>query len=254
MTVQVKINGAAFTAETGEYILAVARRNRIPIPSICHHDGLPGLACCRLCVVEVDEGGGGKVVVSCVYPLSRDCEVLTESERIQGIRRTILSMLRDRAPGDKRIKSLCSIYKVPDSPRFAPADADEKCVLCGLCAHACAGLGTGAISTVGRGIGKKVSTPYDEPSKDCIGCGSCAAVCPTGAIVCIEENGIRSIWNKKFELLRCESCGKIFATKEEFAYAQTRSESNDRRQICGECRRQKSADVFAAAFGIRKEI
>jgi len=132
----------------------------------------------------------------------------------------------------------------------------DACVLCGLCAQACASLGTGAISTVSRGVSKKVSTPYDEPSLDCIGCGSCAAVCPTKAIECMESKGHRSIWGRKFKLFRCASCGKAFATEEEYSYALNRINGGAKAPVpgdilCDVCRRKKSADVFAEAFGER---
>jgi NADH dehydrogenase/NADH:ubiquinone oxidoreductase subunit G len=287
-TLKVTINGKVCEAQKGEYILEVARRNKIPVPSFCHHEALPGLGCCRLCVVEVSEGGGKpRVVVSCVYPVSKDCEVYTESEKIKGIRRTILSMLRGRAPDGSRIASLCDIHGVPEEKRYTtPAalaetgDAEKRlqsaCILCGLCVEACSKMGTGAISSTGRGTGKKISTPYDEASPDCVGCASCAAVCPTGAIVCDEDpqNGRRSIWGKTFNLVRCAKCGKPFATTEEIAHAAARlaAESGAAAEhsaqlpaesgtaadtataaaaLCETCRRKKGSDVMAAAFGVR---
>ena len=276
--IKVKINGKAYNAEKGEYILDLCRRNRILIPTLCHHEGLSGLGACRLCVVEVNEGSGNKVVVSCVYPLSRDCKVFTETEKIKSIRKTILSMLKTRAPEGDRLASLCQIYGVGKNERFIPpkpakgASAEkrlaEACVLCGLCAQACASLGTGAISTVGRGVVKKISTPFNEPSADCIGCGSCAAVCPTKAIECTETKGTRSIWGRKFKLLRCASCGKAFATEEEYAFAlekaavkptaKTAPLAHDADEadsqppdVCDACRKKKSADVLAAVYGER---
>ncbi|MDR1318248.1 MAG: (2Fe-2S)-binding protein, partial [Treponema sp.] len=243
--IKVKINSKEYEAQKGEYILEVARRNEIFIPSFCHHEALSGLGCCRACVVEVNEGGKPRVVVSCVYPLSKDCEVYTESDKIKRLRRNILALLRSRAPRSSRIASLCEMYGVPDDARFSlSAEAPEaagsgsaaaragaahantaagaeknrladSCILCGLCAEACARLGSGAISSVGRGVQKKISTPYDEASPDCMGCGSCAAVCPTGAIECTEQDGLRSIWGKDFELVHCDSCGPTFANDEE---------------------------------------
>ena len=257
---KVKINGKTFEAEKGEYVLEVCRRNRVPVPTLCHHEGVPGLGACRLCAVEINEGNGNKVVVSCVYPLNRDCEVFTESEKIKKIRRTILSMLKTKAPDGDRLASLCQIYGVGEDTRFAGLGAKEgkshlarSCVLCGLCAQACASTGAGAISTVGRGVEKKISTPYEETPADCIGCGSCAAVCPTKAIECTEANGTRSIWGRKFTLLRCASCGRYFATREEYEWAlkKAASRDSDSSAVCDACRKKKSADVLAAAFGER---
>ena len=274
MSLKVEINGKQYEAENGEYILNICRRNRILIPTLCHHDGLSGLGACRLCVVEADEGNGKKVVVSCVYPVTRDCKIFTESDKIKNIRKTILSMLKTRAPEGDRLASLCQIYGVGENARFSapkavkgkPAEKHlaSACVLCGLCAHACTSLGTGAISTVGRGVGKKVSTPYNEPSADCIGCGSCASVCPTKAIDCVESPALRSgassrtIWGKTFKLIQCGSCGKAFATEEEYAWAQKKAalekdgpgETADT-PLCDICRRRKIADVFTSAFGER---
>ena len=273
---KVKINGKAYETEEGEYILDVCRRNRILIPTLCRHESLAGQGACRLCVVEVNEGSGNKVVVSCSYPISRDCEVFTESEKIKSIRRTILSMLKSRAPAGDRLASLCQIYGVTDDRRFsvpetgkggfltgnlrvmglrAKSPAEKRlassCVLCGLCAQACASLGTGAISTVGRGVAKMISTPYGEPSLDCIGCGSCASVCPTKAIDLVENKRFRSIWGRKFKLLHCASCEKAFATEEEYAFAVKKAAVLSS-TLCEACRRKKSADVFAGAFGAAK--
>jgi NADH dehydrogenase/NADH:ubiquinone oxidoreductase subunit G len=280
MKLTVKINGKAYEAEKGEYILEVCRRNRILVPTLCHHEGLSGQGACRLCVVEINEGapkrsGGRKVVVACVYPLSRDCEVFTESEKIKGIRRTILSMLKTRAPEGDRLASLCQIYGVAEDGRFTipkiraksprtKSPAEKRlavaCVLCGLCAQACASLGAGgAISTVGRGVSKTISTPYGEPSADCVGCGSCAAICPTKAIECSEAKNERLIWGRKFKLICCASCGNAFATQDEYELALKKAGSDKASQntlqssqpFCDVCRRKKSADVFAAAFGAR---
>jgi NADH dehydrogenase/NADH:ubiquinone oxidoreductase subunit G len=254
--IKVKIDGKIFEAENGEYILDLARRNKIIIPSFCHHDGLSGLGCCRLCVVEVKEDGKTKVVVSCVYPINKICEVYIESDKIKGIRRTILSMLSDRAPENKRIASLCRMYGVPKETRHTALQADisalsKDCILCGLGVESCCKLGTGGISAVGRKKRKKISTPYDEASSDCIGCGSCAAVCPTGAIACTEENSVRAIWDKTFDLAHCKLCGKPFATKEELDFCAKR-DSSETLTVCENCRRKKSSDVIAQTFGIRQ--
>ncbi len=89
----------------------------------------------------------------------------------------------------------------------------EKCILCGLCVQACDSLGTGAISTVDRGCEKRVDTPYSDPSLDCVGCLSCANVCPTGAIAYTQTDSERTIWNRTFKLVRCPSCGRLMGTE-----------------------------------------
>ena len=211
------IDGIECEAQSGEMLLQIAKRNGIFIPTLCHSDALPGLGSCRLCIVEIEEKGHKRIVASCLYPVRSEIVVYTHSEKINFMRKNLLMLLYARAPLDDTINKLRKEYGVADDIRFS-GDPDEHCILCGLCVKACEEMGSFAISTVMRGVTKKVSTPYDEPSAPCIGCASCAHVCPTDAIKVTEKNGIRTIWNKDFQLVKCERCGKPFATEEQLEY------------------------------------
>ncbi|MDR1560396.1 MAG: 4Fe-4S dicluster domain-containing protein [Clostridiales bacterium] len=244
----ITIDGKPCVCEPGEYLLDVARRNRIVIPTLCHHDGLPGQGCCRVCIVEVEIRGRRNIVTSCVYPVERECAVFTDSDAVNQQRRVVLALLRSRAPEADRINRLCKLYKVPEYERFA-SKSGEKCILCGLCVKACQSLGTGAIAAMNRGVEKEVSTPYDKPSDDCVGCGSCAAVCPTGAIEVKEDAASRAIWNREFRLRICERCGQPAGTMEELELA-ARKSGAEPSALCGECRKKAVADAMAATYGV----
>ena len=244
----IKINGKECECEKGEYLLTVARRNGIIIPTLCHHPAIEGQGCCRVCIVEVVERGKSKVVVSCVYPVEHECEVFTNSEKIRRERGMILRLLQKRAPDSPEIAGLCQIYAAPEVKRFVQADSG-KCVLCGLCAKACAQLSVGAISTVNRGITKEVATPYHEESTVCIGCASCANICPTRAIEVTESADTRTIWGKTFCLVRCTRCGAVIGTEQEVAYAAQKA-GTEPDGLCRDCRKRKTADVLAHTFGV----
>lgn len=243
----VTINGKPCECEKGEFLLQIARRNGFEIPTLCHHESLPGQGCCRLCIVEVVERGRGKIVVSCVYPVERECEVLTDSEKVRRQRGLILTLLHKRAPDSEVIAELCKKYNAPEMPRLQSAEAG-KCIMCGLCVRACSELSVGAISTVNRGVTKEIATPYHEPSAVCVGCGSCAYVCPTGAIDIRETESTRTIWNKTFRLVHCERCGKVLGTREELALAAEKS-GQEPDTLCEDCREEKMAQVFAKTYG-----
>jgi len=244
----ITIDGKTVLCEPGEFLLAIAERSGIHIPSLCRHEGLQEQGCCRVCIAEVESGGRREVVASCVYPVERECAVYTDSERIRRSRGVLLALLRARAPASAEIEKLCREYGAPDYKRFTTHIDNEKCILCGLCAAACDSLGTGAISMVNRGIEKKVSTPYDEPALVCVGCASCASVCPTGAISVTEDASERTIWNKKLPLALCKRCGTAFGTVFEH-YRASQQSGAPPPELCPDCRRKAITDAMADTYG-----
>ena len=242
----ITIDGKACTCERGEYLLDIALRNGVAIPSLCHHSGLPGQGCCRVCMVELEANGRRSIVTACVYPVERECAVLTNSENVSRQRGMVLCLLRSLAPESEEIGRLCQEYGAPDYARFLKR-AGGKCILCGLCVKACESLGTGAIATVSRGVDKAVATPYGEPSIACVGCASCAKVCPTGAITVTEAENKRVIWNKTYPVKACKGCGKPVGTVVELRRAVKKSGAK-MPDLCESCRKKAIADVMAATY------
>ncbi|HWQ77600.1 MAG TPA: 2Fe-2S iron-sulfur cluster-binding protein [Anaerovoracaceae bacterium] len=232
--VKVIINGKECLAEKGEFLLDIAERNGIVIPHLCRHESLRGLASCRLCIAEVTENGRKKIVTSCIFPVLRDIEAETDTRELRDIRKTLVTLLMAEVPDNERISLLAEEYGAGDSPRFS-ADQGNECMMCGLCVKACEELGCNAIATVNRGTAKKVSTPYEEPSAVCIGCGACAYVCPTGCIKMQEGYGVRKIWGKEFELIRCDVCGRQFMAKEQYEYLSKKCDSVEA-PVCESCK------------------
>ena len=245
---KITIDNQICECKKGEYILDVAERNGIRIPTLCHHAALGEQGCCRVCIVEVEESGRKRIVTACVYPVSRECAVETDSDRVREQRGIILELLRRRAPESPEIAVLCETYHAPKLDRLRALDSG-KCILCGLCVQACGRLGSGAINTMLRGTEKLVGTPYDEPSPDCIGCGSCAEVCPTGHIAVTETADTRTIWGRTFDLVKCERCGAVLDTPESLVHAAKRI-GQSVPVLCETCRRRYMTDEMAHTFGI----
>ena len=184
--VRFTIDGKEIEAKEGTSVLEAARYHGFYIPTLCYHEAVSPSGACRLCVVEVDEGGRRRVVVSCMYPVKEGIEVFTDTERVRNVRRWILEMLLAECPASERVRELAASHGV-HSTRFEVHDPTAECVLCGLCVRVCAEVvGVSALTTVGRGVNKRISTAFMHPDV-CVGCGSCVSICPTGAMARIWE-------------------------------------------------------------------
>ncbi|MDR2035677.1 MAG: (2Fe-2S)-binding protein [Coriobacteriales bacterium] len=225
MSITITIDGKPCVCEPGEYVLEIARRNGIFVPALCSlKPVLTERGCCRVCIVELVEDARSKVVVSCIYPVERECEVFTQSEKIVRERGMILALLKLLAPDATLIAQLAKAYRAPDLDRLEPNPEGGTCVLCGRCVEACSLLGTSSLAAVNRGVSKEIATAYHAPSATCIGCASCAGVCPTDAIPVVEDGAKRTIWNKDFELAYCEVCGELLGTVASLEHAATAAE------------------------------
>ena len=156
------LNGKTVQGQEGEYLLQVAARNGIEIPTLCHHKALEPAGMCRLCIVEMHSGKRVRYVTACNYPVWEGMEIRTDTEQIHKIRKLIVELLLARCPNVKIIKELAHRYGI-DAPRFAAED--DTCILCGICTRICERMGHSAISLTGRGVEMKVDTPVSDPDR-----------------------------------------------------------------------------------------
>ena len=85
------INGNAFSFEPGETILAVAGRNHIDIPTLCHLKGASPTGNCRVCVVEIENEKD--LLPSCNTLAEAGMVVHSESPEVVKARRLIIQLM-----------------------------------------------------------------------------------------------------------------------------------------------------------------
>ena len=176
------INGLRASVEKGTTILEAARFLGFPIPTLCHHEGLSPYGACRLCVVEIGDGPGARLVSSCTYPAEEGLKVRTASERVVKARRMVIELLLASCPQSKVIQDIASKHNVRQQ-RFR--QEYEDCILCGLCVRMCEEqMMAKAIGFRGRGSGRSIGTPFDIRSEVCRLCGGCMQVCPACQLRC----------------------------------------------------------------------
>ncbi len=179
------IDDRKLQVEEGKTILEVAMDEGIEIPTLCYHKELTPYGACRLCLVEIVDGGRPGLQASCVYKVSEGLTVRSDTDRVIKTRKIIFELLLARCPDSEKINKMAQEYGVTEKRIRLKNKGD--CVQCGLCVRVCSEIvGMSAINFANRGINRVVQTPFDEVSDICIGCGACAYICPTNAIK-IEE-------------------------------------------------------------------
>lgn len=175
--IQLEIDGKPVQAKEGMTLLEAARGAGISIPTLCHHEKLEPYGGCRLCLVEVEERGWTKLVVSCVFPVKDNIVVRTRSEKIDRIRKTILELLMAHAPDSPVLLELAKEYGA-DRDRFEKESS--FCIHCGLCVRYCAEVKQKhAVGFIDRGIRKEISFVPEIAEKECPDCKECFPLCPT---------------------------------------------------------------------------
>ncbi|MBP5780485.1 MAG: 4Fe-4S binding protein, partial [Clostridia bacterium] len=85
----------------------------------------------------------------------------------------------------------------------------DKCILCGLCARACEQItGKTILGLVGRGFDTIVQPEMGLPlsETDCLSCGLCVSVCPTGALTEKQSLAKQVPVKERIEKKTCRMC------------------------------------------------
>lgn len=205
-----------FTAEPN--LLEVIRKAGFNVPTFCYRPDLTPFGACRMCVVEI-EGRG--IQSSCTMPPENGLKIHLNTARVRRIRKTVLELLlanHDRKcltcdkNGNCELQQYAAEYGIteirfPDKKLedYLPIDDSSpalvrdpnKCILCGACVRACSEFqGHAVLGFANRGSKTLVQPMGGRPlgQVDCVNCGQCAAVCPTGALTI--KNEVDKVWEE----------------------------------------------------------
>jgi len=199
------VNNQKIEAQKGEPILTALRRNGIKVPTLCRMEDFTPTGACRMCVVEV--AGKDDLVPSCSFPVTEAMKITTHSPRVIKARKMIVELLLSNHPDDclycirnnscelqnlaaelnvreRRISGAKSLAHLDQSSPGIVRDPG-KCILCGRCVRLCDEvqdvatldfIKRGEATAIGTAMGKELNF------SNCIHCGQCILVCPTGAL------------------------------------------------------------------------
>ncbi|MFO8102021.1 MAG: molybdopterin-dependent oxidoreductase [Dehalococcoidia bacterium] len=205
MAITITLDGVEVSGNPGMTILDLARESGVYIPTLCHDPHLNPYGACRICLVENEQNGA--LLASCVAPIAPGMVINTRSEKVMESRRTIIKMMLASHPDNCMVcdkGNRCQLRQIAaelgvgwvDFHRIPhPAEIQDlnpfierdlsKCILCAKCIRADHELVVeGAIDYFNRGFPSKPATLGDTPLElsNCTFCGTCVALCPTGAL------------------------------------------------------------------------
>lgn len=198
------IDGQSIEFTDEPNVLSVIRKAGIDIPTLCYHSELSIYGACRLCTVEDDRG---KTFASCSEKPRDGMIIYTNTPRLMRYRKLILELLlaahsRDCTTciksGECHLQELAhrmGVHEIRfenvreiqpiDTSSHAIIRDPNKCILCGDCVRMCDNVqNINAIDFAYRGTDAQVIPAFNKKiaETDCVGCGQCRVVCPTGAI------------------------------------------------------------------------
>ena len=213
-TKYITINNRKIPFTDEKNVLSIIRKIGIDLPTFCYHSELSTYGACRMCVVEDDRG---RVFASCSEVPRDGMVIYTNTPKLQHHRKMILELLLASHCRDCttcRENGVCTLQKLAqqlgvDKVRFPntrePLPVDDssncifvdpnKCILCGDCVRTCEEIqGLGILSFTHRGSQMRVTPAFNKPmaQTNCVGCGQCRVVCPTGAST-IKSN-VHAVW------------------------------------------------------------
>ena len=198
------IDGQSIEFTDEPNVLSAIRKAGIDIPTLCYHSELSIYGACRLCTVENDRG---KTFASCSEKPKDGMVIYTNTPRLMRYRKLILELLlaahcRDCTTciksGECHLQELAhrmGVHEIRfenvreqqpiDTSSHAIIRDPNKCILCGDCVRMCDNVqNINAIDFAYRGTDAQVMPAFNKKiaETDCVGCGQCRVVCPTGAI------------------------------------------------------------------------
>lgn len=213
------IDGIRAEFENEKNILQVIQKIGIHVPTFCYYTDLSIYGACRMCVVEDERGS---IIASCSTPPKDKMVIRTNTPKLHQHRKMILELLlashcRDCTVCEKngkcRLQLLAGRFglteiRFPNTSNPQPIDDSSKsvvrnpskCILCGDCVRMCNEVQkVGAIDFAHRGADMIVSPAFNRNLADtnCVNCGQCAAVCPTGAIT-VKSNE-KDVWKAIYD-------------------------------------------------------
>ena len=226
-TVTLTIDGESVTVPKGTNVIEAARRLGIDVSAFCYHPGLSIAACCRQCLVTIENSP--KLQPSCQAIVGDGMVVHTKDEQSTLARKQMLEFTLVNHPIDCPIcdkAGECTLQKLYFDNNGADSRVDvpkvnkpkvvdlgphivldaERCILCTRCIRVCDEVAgqhqlemhqRGDREQLGTAPGEQLDNPYSLNTVD---------VCPVGALTSKDFRFTMRAWELMMTPSICNGC------------------------------------------------
>jgi len=226
-----KIDGIEHDFPDGINVLEACEQIGIHIPHFCYHPALSIAGSCRMCKVEVIQGGRKRMDISCNVPVQDGLEIITDSPAVRTARQMTLEFLLANHPLDCPVCDFageCTLQnyyfdygkhdsrtsepkrhksKAQDIGRSIVLDS-ERCVLCSRCVRFVTEVTkTNELGIFGMG-GREELMIRPGATLDNDYSGNVVDLCPVGAHTDKDFRFKRRVWYLRSQNSICQLCSR----------------------------------------------
>jgi NADH-quinone oxidoreductase subunit G len=225
------IDGREVVAKPGTNVIEAARSVGIEIPYYCYHRRLSIAANCRMCLVEMSNAPGGKLMPACQMPVAEGIAVQTGTPRVADQQRATLEFLLLNHPVDCSICDQSGECKLQDYyMKFdrRPSRLDvpklekgkrldlgpmvvldqERCILCTRCVRFMAEVARSPQLAVDERGSRSVITTFQGQPLDSKYSGNVVDLCPVGALTSTDFRFRGRVWFMSSARSLCTGCAR----------------------------------------------
>jgi len=228
---KITIDGREIEVEKNINIIEAAKKLDIEIPHYCYHPALKIDGNCRMCLVEMKTPKGLVPTIACNTFPSDGMEIITNSENVKNMRKSVMEFLLHNHPidcpicdqaGECKLQDYYMNYgkynnrsivekvhkgKVLDIGEFVVLD-QERCILCSWCVRFCADVTkTNELMITNRGVHSQIEV-FPSTKLENKYSANVVDICPVGALTNKDFRFKMRVWFMDTGKSICQGCSR----------------------------------------------
>ena len=228
---KIKINGTDYEFPAGTNVLEACGKAGFSVPHFCYHPVLSIVGSCRMCKVEVTQGGHSRIDISCNLTVADGLEIRTDTPEVKKQQQMTLEYLLKNHPldcpvcddaGECKLQNYYMEFGKHDSrlheQKFTKRKAfdlgqmivldSERCILCSRCVRFFEEVThTNELGIFGMGSHEELMVcPGERVDNDYS--GNIVDLCPVGALTDKDFRFKRRVWYLNSAVSICEQCSR----------------------------------------------